>query len=160
MAVAAFEPFWPHAFAEKWEIRSLGIEALLRTSDIVTIHCPLTPETRNLIGTRELNLMKPEALLINTSRGGIIDEEAMAKSLEAGKIAGAGLDAFEREPLSDSPLLKLENVILTPHMAWFTRESVTRMEDGIADQLIDFSRGRIPSHPANPDALNPVIPEK
>jgi D-3-phosphoglycerate dehydrogenase / 2-oxoglutarate reductase len=108
------------------QIQSKGVEPadlpiLLSQSDFITIHCPLTADTRHLIGEREIRLMKAHAVLINTSRGSIVDEEALVKALRERRIGGAGLDVFEREPLSPtSPLLKLENVVLTPHIAGYS----------------------------------------
>ncbi|MGQ9788137.1 MAG: hydroxyacid dehydrogenase [Candidatus Hadarchaeaceae archaeon] len=96
---------------------------VLKQSDYLTIHLPLTPETRHLFGSRELGLMKPTAVLINTSRGEIVDENALVEALSSGKIAGACLDVFSREPPVDSPLLKLPNVVLTPHIGASTHEA-------------------------------------
>jgi glyoxylate reductase len=100
---------------------SLG--ELLRTADVVSLHVPLTPETRHLIDAEALELMRPTAVLVNTARGPIVDEEALARALAAGTIAGAALDVFEREPEVASALLRLENVVLTPHLGSATRET-------------------------------------
>ena len=110
-------------FAERTGAKYVDLDVLLRESDYVTLHVPLTPKTKHMIGKRELELMKPTAVLINTSRGGIVDEEALVEALRAGKIAGACLDVYEREPPRDSPLLKLPNVVLTPHLGASTREA-------------------------------------
>lgn len=101
----------------------VDLDTILKQSDYLTIHLPLTPETRHLIGKRELSLMKPTAVLINTSRGEIVDETALVEALSSGKIAGACLDVFSHEPPVDSPLLKLPNVILTPHIGASTHEA-------------------------------------
>lgn len=110
--------------------RKVSLDELLRESDIITIHTPLLRETRCLIGERELALMKPTAVLINTSRGSIVDEAALARALSEKRVAGAGLDVFDREPIPmESPLLKFENVLFSPHIAghsyeaWFRRSS-------------------------------------
>lgn len=101
-----------------------SLETLLRKADFISLHVPLTSETRGLIGERELKLMKPTAYLINTSRGPVVDEEALYRALKEGWIAGAGLDVFSREPLPlNSPLTSLENVILTPHVGTYTAET-------------------------------------
>ncbi len=153
MSCAAFEPFWPEGFAEQFSVKRMELDDLLAWSDVVTLHCPLVPETRGLIGERELRRMKPTALLINTARGGIIDEAALARALREGVITGAGLDAFAQEPLKDSDLLKLDNVLLTPHVAWRTREAVENMNREILEQIVDVSQGRRPAHVVNPEAL-------
>lgn len=101
------------------------LERLVADSDFISLHCPLTPETRHLIGERELQQMKPEAVLINASRGPVIDEPSLIRALSEGWIAAAGLDVFEQEPLpTDSPLMKMENVILSPHSASQTAEGM------------------------------------
>ena len=122
--------------------RSVSLDELLRESDIISIHVPLLRSTRNLIGQRELSLMKPTAVILNTSRGEIVDEAALCAALREKRIAGAGLDVYPHEPISlENPLLKLENVILTPHTAghtyegWFRRsrfawENIQRVASG------------------------------
>jgi D-3-phosphoglycerate dehydrogenase len=154
MACAACEPFWPEAFARKYQVKRMDLNELLAWSDVVTVHCPLVPETRGLISARELRLMRPSSLLINTARGGIVDENALVRALEEGIIAGAGLDAFEQEPLQDSALLGLDNVLLTPHVAWLTREALQNMNLRIIEQVIAASRGQRPKHVANPQAFD------
>jgi len=105
-------------------IQCVSLETLLREADFVSLHVPLTPKTRGLIGEKELKLMKPTAYLINTSRGPVVDEEALYRALKEGWIAGAGLDVFNEEPLPlDSPLIGLENTILTPHIGTYTAET-------------------------------------
>lgn len=100
------------------EVQMTDLKTLLRLSDVITLHCRLNDQTRHMIGRRELDSMKPSAFLINTSRGAVVDEAALIEALQANRIAGAGLDVFEKEPLpQDSPLRKMKNVILTPHTA-------------------------------------------
>ncbi len=112
---------------EALEIRPVDLETLLTTSDVVSIHVPFTSETRNMIGAAELSMMKPSAILINTARGGIVDEAALVEALQTGSIAGAGLDVLEHEPPDpNDPLPKLENVIVTPHTAGPTYESLAK----------------------------------
>lgn len=112
-------------------------EQVLRTSDVITLHCPLMPSTRNLIGAAELALMERRPLLINTARGGLVDEAALAEALRSGQVAGAGFDVATTEPPPpDHPLMRLldlPNFILTPHVAWASREAI----QGLADQLVD-----------------------
>lgn len=121
------------------------LDRLMRESDIVTIHAPLMPETRGLIGERELLLMKPSAIFINLARGPIVDERALIFVLQAGKIRGAGLDVFEQEPVeADNPLLKMENVVLTPHLAGTTREVWHRRVDFSFENFRRILEGKTP----------------
>jgi glyoxylate reductase len=122
-----------------------GFEELLQGSDVVSIHVPLLPSTRHLIGRKELKLMKPTALIINTSRGLTIDQAALIQALEEGWIAGAGLDVFEEEPLpSESPLTKMSNVVLTPHIGSATVETRRRMAEVCAENVKVFLEGGTP----------------
>lgn len=117
---------------------------LLRTADVVSLHCPLTPATRGLIGAAELALMKPDALLINTARGALIDSAALAQALRAGRLGGAGIDVLAQEPPADGdPLLDpaIPNLVVTPHMAWAARESRQRCLDEMAANIQDFLSG-------------------
>ncbi|MEM3004347.1 MAG: glyoxylate reductase [Candidatus Bathyarchaeia archaeon] len=140
--------------------RDLGVEyvpleRLLRESDFVTVHVPLTPETRHLIGKEELRMMKPNAHLINTSRGPVVDEEALILALRERWIAGAGLDVFEKEPIpEDSPLLRLDNVTLAPHIASATRESRYGMAKMAAENILAVLRGGRPPQLVNPEVVN------
>jgi D-3-phosphoglycerate dehydrogenase len=123
------------------------LDRLLRESDFVSLHTPLTPETRGLIGETALRSMKPTAFLINTSRGPVVDGHALRRALEEGWIAGAGLDVYDPEPLpGDSPLLRLDNVILSPHMAAHTDEALLRMAMVVTDVLAVIE-GRPPENP-------------
>ncbi|HID41386.1 MAG TPA: D-glycerate dehydrogenase, partial [Pyrodictium sp.] len=132
------------------------LDKLLHESDIVSIHVPLTPETRYMIGERELRLMKPTAILVNTARGAVIDTNALVKALKERWIAGAGLDVFEHEPLPpDHPLTKLPNVVLAPHIGSATRETRKRMTCAVLENLLAFKRGEVP-----PNLVNPEVVEK
>ncbi len=127
---------------------------LLNEADYISINLPLTRETRHMIGKRELSMMKKTAILVNTSRGAIIDETALAATLKAGKIAGAGLDVFEIEPLpQDSPLLGLDNVVLLPHVASATVETRDKMAILAAQNIIDVLGGRLPQALLNGDVV-------
>lgn len=122
----------------------LPLTDLLPQVDVLSLHCPLTEQTHNLIGREELALMKADALLINTARGGIIDEQALAKALREGRLGGAGIDVLETEPpLADSPLLAgdIPNLILTPHIAWASREARQRLTEQLADNIRGFLNG-------------------
>jgi len=123
-------------FAERTGCKYVDLNTLLRESDFVTLHVVLTPKTRHMIGERELKLMKPTAFLINASRGEVVDEGALIEALKEGRIAGAALDVYEREPLpADSPLLKLKNVILLPHIGASTVEAQREAGIIIAQKL-------------------------
>ncbi len=117
---------------------------LLAASDVVSLHCPLTPATRGMIGARELALMRSDALLINTARGALVDARALAEALKAGRLGGAGIDVLSQEPPVDgNPLLEpgIPNLIVTPHIAWAAREARQRCLDEMAANIQDFLRG-------------------
>ncbi|MEH8110829.1 D-2-hydroxyacid dehydrogenase [Aeromonas veronii] len=124
----------------------LPLDELLQSSDVISLHCPLTPYTRNLIGERELDLMKPGALLINVGRGGLVDEEALLQALANGRLGGAGFDVASVEPPPpDHPLMKAlqyPHFILTPHVAWASEESMQRLADQLIDNINAFAAGR------------------
>lgn len=139
--------------AKKLGVKFVDLETLLSESDIVTLHLPLTPETKHMIGASELAKMKSTAILINTARGKIINEKALVEALKSKKIAGAGLDVFEKEPLPlDSPLLELENVVLTPHIAFLSEESIDECTYICVENVEMFARGR-PQNVVNPQVL-------
>ena len=147
-----------HAAAKKPVMDSIGVvpavlDELLRNADIVTLHVPLTDATRGMIGERELRLMKSSAVLINTSRGHVVDEAALVAALRDGTVRAAGLDVFAAEPLpQDSPLLALDNVVLTPHLASTSEESVS-LED-LANEVKRVIAGERPSSIVNPEVLS------
>ena len=155
MKVLAYDPYLSLERAKEISVKLCdNLPELLKESDFVSIHTPLTKETRGLIGERELKFMKPTAFLINMARGGIVDERALAKALEEEWIAGAATDVFSQEPPEpDNPLLKVENIILSPHMAALTKECVVRMATGVAEGVLDILRGNKPEYIANIDLL-------
>ncbi len=129
--------------AERLGVTFVPLEELLRRSDVVSLHVPLTDRTRGLIGTRELALMKPGALLVNTARGPVVDTAALAAALNAGYLGGAGVDVFDEEPIRlDNPLLACEQVVLTPHNADQTPEGMELLNGGVVDNVIAFLEGR------------------
>ena len=135
------------------EARFVPLETLLRESDFVSLHVPLTAETRHLIGHRELSLMKPSAILINTSRGGVVDQTALYQALASRAIAGAGLDVAEAEPVpAGDPLLDLDNLTLTPHVGSASVATRARMADMAADAILCVLRGERPANLVNPGA--------
>ncbi len=128
------------------------LDELLAEADFVSLHVPLTPETRGLIGERELGLMKPSAILINTARGAVVDEEALCRALAARRIRAAGLDVYAEEPIgADHPLLALDNVVALPHIGSATEATRTRMAVLAAQNLLAALEGRRPAHVVNPE---------
>jgi glyoxylate reductase len=125
----------------------LPLEQLLASADVVSLHCPLTPETHHLIGAEQLAAMKSSAVLVNAARGPIVDEAALVEALAAGRIAAAGLDVFEREPEVEPGLLQLDNVVLTPHLGSATIETRTAMAELAARNAISVLRGQGPLTP-------------
>jgi len=142
MKVIAFDNYWDKEYADANGVIYSDIEGILKEADFVSLHIPLTDETKNLISMNQLNMMKPTAYLINASRGGVVDEEALCKALSEGRIAGAGLDVFSSEPPINSPLLGLENVILTPHMGGFTDGALGLTSEFVAQVVIDVLEGK------------------
>jgi D-3-phosphoglycerate dehydrogenase / 2-oxoglutarate reductase len=130
-------------------------QEILKQADYVSLHLPLTPETMNMIGPVELAMMKSSAFLINTSRGGIVNEASLAAALNAGTIAGAALDVFEKEPPeANSPLLSCKNLLMTPHTAALTKECVVRVAVCAAQGIVDYLGGRRPEFVFNKEVLN------
>ena len=156
MHILAYDPYVvpeTKAAVKAW-VEFCNLERLFREADVISLHVPFSPETQKMIGTQQLSWMKPDAFLVNTSRGGVIDEAALVQCLKERKIAGAGLDVFAREPLpEDSPLKGLDNVILTPHTAALTRECVIRVAVEAAQSTLAVFRGRKPDGLVNPEVL-------
>lgn len=133
-------------------VRALDLDTLVATADVLVLCCPLTPETRGLIGPERIAAMKPGALLVNVARGPVVDEASLVAALQAGRIGGAALDVFDTQPLPlDHPLLSLDTVILTPHMAGITEDSMMRMGVGAAEEAIRILEGGLPLNFRNPD---------
>ena len=152
--VLTSDPFVPAETATQLGASMVGMQELLRESDFITLHSPLIPETRNLIGATELDLMKSTAFLINCARGPLIDEEALYEALKNNRIGGAGLDVLvDAHPAPDHPLLKLENAIITPHVAFFSEEAVLELEERAAEEVAAVLQGRMPENLVNKDVL-------
>ena len=131
-----------------------SLEAVLRKADFLSLHVPLTPDTRQLINAHTLALLKPDCRLVNTSRGAVIDEAALVAALEKGQLAGAALDVFAEEPLpADHPLCRAPNILLTPHISSSTQECLERMSLQAAQGVLDVLQGRRPTYPVNPEVL-------
>jgi D-3-phosphoglycerate dehydrogenase len=153
MRVAAYDPYLDDdLFALLGVERRYELPELLAEADYLTVHAPLSAETHHMIDASALSLMKPQAVLVNTSRGPIVDEQALCRALEQGTIAGAGIDVLEQEPPGvDSPLLKLDNALVTPHIAWYSEEShVADMVQGM-DELVGVLNGHRPRFVVNPE---------
>ncbi|MBS7653960.1 MAG: C-terminal binding protein [Candidatus Bathyarchaeia archaeon] len=152
--IVAYDPYVLGEAFREYGVEKVDFETLIKESDIITIHIPLTNETRHMIGWKELRSMKREAILINVSRGGIIDEKALCKALEERWIAGAGLDVLEEEPpAKDNPLLRLDNVVITPHMAWYSNRSLYEIRRKAAEEVARALSGQIPVNLVNRDVL-------
>jgi D-3-phosphoglycerate dehydrogenase len=135
-------------------VRALDLDTLVATADVLVLCCPLTAETRGLIGAERVARMKPGALLVNVARGPVVDEAALVAALRSGRIGGAALDVFDTQPLPpDHPLLSFDTVILTPHMAGITEESMMRMGVGAAEEAVRVLAGDLPVNLRNPEAV-------
>lgn len=154
--VVAADPYLSRVTSAVDGVPLIDLDELLGTSDFVSIHCPLNPSTRHLLGARELGLLKPTAFLINTARGAIVDQAALTKTLAERRIAGAGLDVFETEPLpAEDPLRRLDNVILTPHSASTSVESSAECRRVAVEHVVTVLRGGVPS-----DVVNRAVLER
>jgi D-3-phosphoglycerate dehydrogenase len=141
MNVIAYDPYIPAESIEKMGVEPVTLDQLLARSDFVTVHTPMTPETRNLINAECFAKMKPTALLINCARGGIVNEQDLCQALQEARLAGAALDVFETEPPEKNPLIDLDNVIATPHLGASTDEAQENVAVAVANQIVDFLRG-------------------
>jgi D-3-phosphoglycerate dehydrogenase len=151
MEIIAYDPYLTREQIERRGAAPVAsLEKLLKQSDFVTLHVTLTPETQGMIGVRELEMMKPTARLINCDRGAVVDEEALLKALEEGRLAAAGLDCFCEEPATDNPLCCHEKVVATPHIAASTVEAQRDVAQEIAWQVLIALRGKRPQHLVNP----------
>ena len=154
--ILAHDPYvQPSRFADQ-PVELVGLETLLRESDVLSIHTPLTEETLHLIGEKQLRLMKSTAYLVNTARGPVVEQKALTRALQEGWIAGAGLDVLEREPPDpQDPILRLDNVVLTPHYASYTEEAYVEVREKAARQVVQVLRGEIPTFLVNREVLQP-----
>lgn len=150
MTVIAFDPYLPPEVAAKVQVSLVDKETVLRQSDFISIHAALTPETRGMIGAKDLAAMKKSAVLVNCARGEIVQEAALAEALRNGVIAGAALDVFEKEPPTGSPLLTAPHVVFTPHLGASTHEAQTRAGAVIAEQVTKALDGKRPDFLVNP----------
>jgi phosphoglycerate dehydrogenase-like enzyme len=156
MRLLAYEPFPDTAFVAAHHITLMPLDRLLAESDFLSLHLPLTPESRRMINRQTLGRMKPTAFLINTARGGLVDEGDLLEALKAKRIAGAALDVFEQEPPGKNPLFELDNVLLTPHAAGMDTQSRDDMARSAAEAIVSLSRGEWPAE----KVVNPEVRAK
>lgn len=151
MNIIAYDPFLSEEQKKETGYRFIDdLDELIKESDVLSLHCPLTKSTHHMIDRRRLELMKPKAILVNTSRGAVIDEAALVEVLKEGHLHGAGLDVVEVEPLQpDNPLLALDNVIVSPHRLAQTPESIMRQAQSMFESAISFSKGIVPEESIN-----------
>ena len=142
MRVLGYDPYVSPEHARNLRVELVPLEQIIREADFITLHLPLTPQSKNMIGAKELSIMKPTVRIINCARGGLIDEEALDQALRDGKVAGAALDVFAQEPPKDSPLLKNEKVIVTPHLGASTQEAQANVAIDAAEQIISVLNGQ------------------
>ncbi len=157
MHTIAFDPYISAEYARSYKVTIVTLDELLSRADYVSLHVPLTPATRNLIGTPELEIVKPTVRIINCARGGVVDEAAVAAALEEGRIAGAAFDVFGEEPPVDSPLLTAPRCVLTPHLGASTVEAQTNVSVDIADQVLTVLDGQISKYAVNVPHASPEL---
>jgi len=154
LQIIAYDPYLDAQVFRDEGVRSADLQTCLSEADIVSVHLPLTDETRGIIDRDALGLMKPGALLINTSRGAVVDEGALVEALRSGRLAGAGLDVFAQEPLpTNHPLLALPNVTVSGHIAFYSEESIQQMQRDAAEQVLAALEGRLPAFLVNRQVL-------
>ncbi|WP_417522831.1 C-terminal binding protein [Marinovum sp.] len=143
--VMVFDPYLDEAIAQEEGLLSTDLDTLCRSADVISLHAPLTPETRHILDADRIALMKPDAIVVNVSRGGLVDEAALAAALIQGRIFGAGLDVFEQEPVRpDNPLLEAPNTILTDHAAWYSERTVRLLQAKAAEEVSRVLKGEAP----------------
>jgi phosphoglycerate dehydrogenase-like enzyme len=150
----AYDPHIKTDRAEQLGVRLVDLDDLMSSADYVSINCPLTDETRGLIGSHEISLMKPQSYIINTARGGIVDEDALCEALKENAIAGAGIDVFDTEPIVKAPQIsRLDNVLLAPHCIAWTNELFRDIGRAACQGMIELSLGRQPRGVVNPEVF-------
>src|SRR5713101_7507442 len=153
MQVITYDPYVSDEVLKRANVRRVELEELIRTSDYISLHCPLTPETKHLFSTDAFQKMKRSAYLVNTARGPVIDEAALAQALDQKLIAGAALDVMEKEPPGTSPLFGRDDIILTPHTSFYSEESLVDLQTKAAEEVVRVLTGQAPKNPVNPEAL-------
>jgi D-3-phosphoglycerate dehydrogenase len=155
MVVLGHDPYVTAEQAANHGIEAVPLEILLERSDVVTVHVPMSRATRGLVGEAAIARMKPEAIVLNVARGGIVDEAAVARALSEGRLGGAGIDVYEQEPPTGSPLLEAPNTVLTPHLGASTAEAQVLVATEVADQILDVLDGRPARYAVNAPLLTP-----
>jgi D-3-phosphoglycerate dehydrogenase len=155
--VVTYDPFVPKDVLTKAGVEHVEFDTLVKTADYISLHCPLMPETHHLFNAAVFSKMKPGSYLVNTGRGPLIDEAALAQALDKGQLAGAALDVVEKEPPTDSPILGRDNVILTPHTAFYSEESLLELQTKAAQEVVRVLSGEAPRNPVNPDVLKAAL---
>ena len=153
LKVIGYDPFVSEETMKRAGVEKVDFSELVKVSDHISIHTPLVPETNHLFNADVFRRMKPTAHLINTARGAVVDEEALAQALDQGHLAGAALDVLSQEPPSTSPLFGRDSVILTPHMSFYSAESLVELQSKAAEEVVHVLIGEAPRHPLNPEAL-------
>jgi len=154
LKVQTSDPFISAEFASKHGVKLVSLEELLSSSDFISVHVPLTNDTRGMFSKREFAMMKPSAVFINTSRGPVVNEEALVEALQSGKIAFAALDVMTQEPPTpDNPLPGMDNVIITPHLAWYSEHSVKEAGEKTAEEIVRVFKGYLPKSLVNPEVI-------
>jgi len=157
MCVIAHDPFVSEDYAQRLKVTLVSLDQLFKEADYITLHVPLTTTTQKLIGVAELAKMKPGARIINCARGGLIDEEALLKAVQVGKIAGAAFDVFSKEPVTDSPLFKEDRIIVTPHLGASTVEAQTNVARDVAEQVLTVLQGQFSRYAVNAPHIPPEM---
>lgn len=153
----ACDPYITQESVAPLGVKLVDMDTLFRESDFLCVNCPLNDETRKLVSTRQFSLMKPTAYFINTARGPIVDEQSLYGALKSNRIAGAGIDVFEQEPVSpDNPLLKLDNIVVTPHHICLTDECINTIAASVFNACRDLAKGRVPKNVVNQEVLGRV----
>lgn len=149
--VVAFDPHLPATIFRESGVRSVDLATLFQESDVVSLHAPLTPDTRHMVNRERLTKMRPGAVLINTSRGALVDYSAVVDALRAGHLGGAGLDVLEMEPPAPGgvPIAEIPNFIVTPHLAFYSEEALVELQRKAASQVLAVLQGRAPDYPVN-----------
>ena len=154
LKVIAFDPYVDKEVAKALDVELVDLDTLLESSNYVSVHVPMMPETENMFGADAFVQMKPDALLVNTARGPLVDTDALAEALDAGEIGGAALDVMPVEPPgTDHPLLGRDNVILTPHTGFYSIEALEELQTKTARGVVDVLQGNKPVYPINPEVL-------
>lgn len=150
MRLICYDPNVKEETANKMGVKLVDLDTLIKESDYISVNCPLNEQTKHMIDANAFNMMKETAIIINTARGGVICEKDLIDALQKGKIAAAGIDVAEKEPIdTDNPLLKMDNVIVTPHFAWYSEEAVESLQRMVAQEAVRILNGEMPKNPVN-----------